>query len=37
MQLLELNWYGLVYYASWKLSKAKRNYLTMETEALGMV
>ena len=37
MQLEEPNWYNPVYYASWKLSTAERNYLTTEREALEMV
>ena len=37
MQLEEPNWYQPVYYASWKLSTAERNYLTTEREALEMV
>ena len=37
MQLTKPKWYRLVYYASPKLSKAQRNYSTIEREALGMV
>ena len=37
MQISELNWYRLVYYANRKVSKAERNYLATEKEALGLV
>ena len=37
IQLTEPRWYRWVYYASWKLSKAKQNYSIIEREALGMV
>ena len=37
MQEHELGWFRPVYYASRRLSKAKRNYNTTESEALGMI
>ena len=37
MQLTELRWYRLVYYASQKVSRTTQNYSRMEREALGMV
>ena len=37
MQLIEPNWYRLVYYASRKLSDPKLNYSTIEHEAFGMI
>ena len=37
MQLIEPNWYPLVYYSNQKISIAERNYSTTEQEALSMI
>ena len=37
MQLIEPNWYPLVYYSNQKISIAERNYSTTEREALNMI
>ena len=37
MQRTPPNWYRPVYYASQRLLAAKKNYLSMEREAVGMI